>query len=145
MQMLPVILVHNLVSSLPFSWQLWQLWFGRWHHLISERVRKHHHLEEILGMREAVVWIENTFPFLSFLPGLSIKELHALYSEDYGLKTHWNLRVFLKTITTTKRQQGLGPILLSHLHPHLEMDIIFPLGKTKQNMPQVISLYIFFV
>lgn len=46
-----------------------------------------------------------------------LKELHALalHSENYGLESHWNLRVLLRTVTTTKRRQGLGPALLSLL------------------------------
>lgn len=75
----------------------------------------------------------------------SIKELHALalHSESYGLESHWNLRVLLRTITTTKRQQGLGPILLS---PSPRMDISFLKGKKKTNMSlglfhNIFSLY----
>lgn len=59
----------------------------------------HPHLEENLGRREKL----NEFrtPALCCLPGLSVKELYALHSEDYDLESPWNLRALLRTITTT--------------------------------------------
>lgn len=59
----------------------------------------HPHLEENLGRREKL----NEFrtPALCCLPGLSVKELYALHSEDYDLESPWNLRALLRTTITT--------------------------------------------
>ena len=74
----------------------------------------------------------------------SLKELHALalHSENYGLESHWNLRVLLRTVTTTKRQQGLGPALLSLL---LGWTYLSSREKKNKHVSGVISQYIFFV
>lgn len=51
-------------------------------------------MEEMLGRRETES-DEFRIPSLPFLTR-AVKELHALHSEDYGLESHWNLKVILK-------------------------------------------------
>jgi hypothetical protein len=98
------------------------------------------HLEDSWQARNSGEFRTSSLPFL---PGLSVEELHALHSENYGLESHQNPRVLQKTITTTKDNRGQA---LSCFPLSPRMDTSFLKGKkTSKHVSGVISQYIFFV